>query len=138
MDLEKMYNNETNNFVLSDTDDIYNFVSEHEEEIIDLFKRGAYTKSFNGYQRCIKDFCMYNDIHLNFENVTIKDLIYEIDWSEADAELTECVDKLEDVFESISEFINNYRSEKVFSNADVKTMLENWSGILEKLASTLY
>ena len=81
---------------------------------------------------------MYNDIHLNFENVTIKDLIYEIDWSEADAELTECVDKLEDVFESISEFINNYRSEKVFSNADVKTMLENWSGILEKLASTLY
>ena len=32
-----MYNNETNNFVLSDTDDIYNFVSEHEEEIIDLF-----------------------------------------------------------------------------------------------------
>lgn len=137
MELERMFDRESNNYEITDSNDVYSFIDEHEDDIIDLFRRGAYQKDKTGYERCIKDFCLNNDIELKFSGMSYKDIIYEIDWNEAYADIIDGVEKLERVYNSMSEFLEEHRNNKNFTSRDVKHMLANWGSMLTKISETL-
>ncbi len=134
--LEEIYNDEFSDneeVIISDDMELLSLAEEYENEIADQFQKGTYSYSLEGKQRCIQDFFKSINITLIFDgDVTIKDLISEIDWSIVEGESIQIIEDLKDFVENIQSFIKDYENTEAF-RPDFKQIIAGWIADLQKI-----
>lgn len=119
---------------LESDDEVIDFANQYEAEIVEFFKGGGYSFNDNGKKRCIKDYMRKIGLKLNFgPETSIQDLVEEIDWSDIDGPTEDAINQLEEIIESIQEFIEDYRKNDAFI-PNPKHIIDRWVEELQTLS----
>jgi len=136
-DIEKIYfENMTDESIIDNDNSYFAFINNHENSILDLFRKGAYMNTNNGKIRCVNDYLLKNNLEVQFSNnYDLKLLIQEIDWIEAYSDVSSAITKIDKVRDSMDSFLSE--NNNFYSIDDVKTSVNNWINILTSVINNI-
>lgn len=126
---------EQNAIEISNEEEAIDIANLHESEILGRFMKGGYTFSNEGKARCISDYFKRNaNINLVFlNNLSLQDVVEEIDWEEINADVVNAVENIKKVYERMEEFIEEIETNEIFQTSDISIMIEEWINDLKKI-----
>lgn len=136
-DIEKLYyENMIDPSIIDDDNAYFAFINKHEENILNLFRKGAYVNTEQGKIRCVNDYLLKTNLNVQFSNdYDIKLLIQELDWIEAYSDVAQAISKIDKVRDSMDSFLEE--NNNFFSIEDVKESVNNWINVLTSIVNNV-